>query len=513
MSTTLKCAGALRLQPLAACLIAAFALADPAAAGSGITSSIYGGRMTLPSLESLRAGVDLSGRPLRHPASAQAKDTPAPRASTITVANCADDGGAGTLRQAVLTASSGDTVDLSGLACSAITLQSGAIMVNVADLTIQGPGVAMLAIDGNQADRVFQHSGAGTLALADLSVTHGKLVADKAYGGCIFSSGNVSLTRSAVSSCMAAGQAVGAGGGVVTIGNLSLDASTLSDNLADAAVGATGTLSAVAGGAFVHQQLTLQHSIVSGNTVHAAAGQVDGGGMLAYSLTSKYSSITGNKAVAVGDVTTYSVGGGAAVISSVFMLGSTLDHNQADIAGGLFVGNSGSGFATVVQSTVSSNKGNLEVGGIGSSIDLSLSGSTIAFNTAGPFGGGGLAVAGNSAILQSSIMANNLPADLDGGAAFTGANNLVKVVGPNTTAPPNTISQDPALGPLAHNGGATRTHAPGSGSPAVDAGNNVSNLGNDQRGAGFSRVVGMAADIGAVEVDPNRLFTDGFDVP
>ena len=49
--------------------------------------------------------------------------------------------------------------------------------------------------------------------------------------------------------------------------------------------------------------------------------------------------------------------------------------------------------------------------------------------------------------------------------------------------------------------GPTRTHALRLDSVAIDAGNNASGLPSDQRGGGFARVVGAAADIGAFEFD------------
>src|SRR5690606_35676705 len=60
---------------------------------------------------------------------------------------------------------------------------------------------------------------------------------------------------------------------------------------------------------------------------------------------------------------------------------------------------------------------------------------------------------------------------------------------------------DPLLGPLADNGGPTMTHAIDAASPAIDKGTNPFNYTTDQRGAGFARVVGAAADLGAVEHD------------
>ena len=64
---------------------------------------------------------------------------------------------------------------------------------------------------------------------------------------------------------------------------------------------------------------------------------------------------------------------------------------------------------------------------------------------------------------------------------------------------------DPKLGPLANNGGRTKTHALLGGSPAIDHGDNSILPPTDQRGAGFSRKkdgngAGAAVvDIGAFE--------------
>ena len=72
----------------------------------------------------------------------------------------------------------------------------------------------------------------------------------------------------------------------------------------------------------------------------------------------------------------------------------------------------------------------------------------------------------------------------------------------------NIIGQDPMLGPLADNGGATQTHALLSGSPAIDAGTNSNCPASDQRGV--ARPQGPACDIGAYEIvaieAQNQLF-------
>ena len=80
------------------------------------------------------------------------------------------------------------------------------------------------------------------------------------------------------------------------------------------------------------------------------------------------------------------------------------------------------------------------------------------------------------------------------------------------TAMGDQINTDPMLGPLQDNGGPTFTHAPLTGSPAIDAGKNFTAGTTDQRGAGFVRTFddpsianangGDGTDIGAFEVQP-----------
>jgi len=73
---------------------------------------------------------------------------------------------------------------------------------------------------------------------------------------------------------------------------------------------------------------------------------------------------------------------------------------------------------------------------------------------------------------------------------------------------------DPLLDGLAHNGGPTKTHAPQSNSPAVDAGSDLLNaVYYDARGEGFLRTVGTAIDIGAIEYNVNALVVDELTTP
>jgi hypothetical protein len=146
-------------------------------------------------------------------------------------------------------------------------------------------------------------------------------------------------------------------------------------------------------------------------------------------------------------------------------------------------------------------------------------GCTIAFNRATPGGDAtaGLEIDQNFAFrLFSTIVANNQSAagEADLGSQvpssqLIGANNLV--MSSNIAVPADTITDDPLLGALQDNGGATLTHALSSASPAIDRGSNVLALAFDQRGPGFARSNGGVADIGAFETGTDTIFADGFE--
>jgi hypothetical protein len=92
--------------------------------------------------------------------------------SVLTVMNNADSG-AGSLRDTIAAAQSGDTIVFdSSLAFQRITLTSGPIALN-SNLTIEGPGADLLAISGNHASQLFTLSGTAQVALADLTLTGG----------------------------------------------------------------------------------------------------------------------------------------------------------------------------------------------------------------------------------------------------------------------------------------------------------------------------------------------------
>lgn len=404
---------------------------------------------------------------------------PSPDTTVRHVTNC-DDDGAGSLREVVASSASGDTIDLSDLACSAITLETGGIAVRLDSATIVGPTTHALAIDGHDYDRVFLHYGAGSLVLRNLTVRNGRDRATRfhlAIGGCIASAGYLTLDHSTVTGCYAGGE--GAYGGAIYAYSLLMSNSTLSDNQAYGVHLYAGT-AAFGGAAFVYQ-LDIVGSTVTGNVARHKFNPTR---------------------------TDYDIGGGISAIRSALVVESTFDSNFAYGRGGALAT---FGDAVVRDSTISGNT-TTSVGGGGFFIRypaaLTAISSTITNNT-GP-SGAGILFTGKVASLQSTIVAGNAAGDateIAGSRTFAvdGANNLIGPVASAITVPSDTlVSDNPGLQPLAYNGGPTRTHALRLDSIAIDAGNNAANLPSDQRGPGFARVVGAAADIGAFEFDAQR---------
>jgi hypothetical protein len=437
----------------------------------------------------------------------------APVTATVFVSIC-DDSGPGSLRAAVGAAGDPDTVDMTQLVCSPISLTTGAIDITQNDLTINGPGPSALLITGKNSpkpDRIFNHTGTGTLSITSVSMAYGDLINNSgdAAGGCIYSKGTVSLFYANVDSCSANSTTTffGAarGGGIFTRGALVLKYGSLSNNSANGGVGGF----AYGGGAVVYGNFTANLARISENYANGATDRLLGGGLL----------LKGNASI----------------------VASTISGNRSRKGvGGILQGYLASGYSSaslrIVNSTISGNSAAGIVGGIWSDAGtMQIYNSTIAFNTAGTETQGSLhegpgleafALLDNvNLTLESSVLANNTygnsAAEDDftetndlGKVTLTGHNNLIRVS--SESLPSDTIvSACPLLGLLRNNGGQTPTHALLSSSPAIDKGNNnavnpITTLPYpyDQRGAGFARVSGSFADIGAYEVQQDEIVFD-----
>ncbi len=435
--------------------------------------------------------------------------------ATMAVSDCADDGSPGTLRSVLRDAISGDVVDLTQLSCSLITLQSGALVSANDDVTLMGPGDSALTIDAQNQDSVLIHAGQGVLTVSGLTLANGHYDSDVRFpfGGCVYSSGSVTLTDSTVTACSLTGLNYAYGGSVYARANITLTHTTLT-GASVLAYQRTGH--AFGGLAFAVGNLVIDHSRMIGGVTqaHYTSNGKGGAAYVVGDLSIVSSTIDGNSA-------TPGMGGGIFSRGGVDIRDSTFSANVADYAAALALSRlyASTPVATITNSTISGNVMNGNGSAVLSSISLTVSNSTIAFNQAyGDYSriGAGLMVApGVSNVLQSTIIANNSaagqPVDFTATDVFnlSGSNDLIMVA--TNAQPPGTIASDPLLGPLGNHGGPTFTHNLMAGSPAIDAGNNLAAQAFDQRGASFPRVVGASADIGAYEVSGDPIFQDGFD--
>ena len=264
-----------------------------------------------------------------------------------------------------------------------------------------------------------------------------------------------------------------------------------------------------------------------------------------------------NSAPRTSGTSSYGVGGAICSSGTLTILNSTFENNQASNSGGaVYVGGtnasaiirdctfsenaardggaiSNQGPMTIENSTFTQNTGCGNSGyGTGGALennaggDLTLVNCTISGNTTGQSGGGicnldtlkviNSTITGNEAeygggvycgssaptSVENTIIAGNtvshLGPDVDGTVTSLGHNligNTAGSTGFGTIG--DLLNVAPNLGPLADNGGPTKTHTLLAGSPAIDAANTAALPATDQRGV--ARPQGSAADIGAVE--------------
>jgi len=422
-------------------------------------------------------------------ASALALTGSSAEAATRVVTNCLGDDTPGSLQYEAVHAVGGDTIDLTQLACSKISMQNG-ISVNK-DLSFVGPGSGAFVVEGNHLGSVFAEYGYYDLHLQGLTITGGTGQRYQRGGGCIYSESSVELDDVVVTGCSDRG-------------------------------------STACGGGLLAKDASIVDSKILGNSTF---GTVFGGGggvcILGGDLQMTRSTISGNSALSEEGTRYISQGGGIFVSSNYETAAisySEISDNTAAQGGGLSIisGIPNNGSVTIVDSTVSGNSATETAGGIYSMHKVNLVASTIAFNTSstrihapGHVTYAGLAVYGSMVYLSGAIIANNVgeqrPSDFSmfGGFSYiTGDSNIV--VATNIRLPVGTSSDDPQLLPLANNGGPTRTHALQETSPAIDRGPKQTTQNYDQRGPGYPRIVGSVSDIGAFEYSES-IFSDGFD--
>ncbi len=392
-------------------------------------------------------------------------------AATITVTN-GHDTGPGSLRQAILNASSGDIINFAP-SITIVNLTSGELVIDK-NVTITGPFAHRVTVrrsSNSPPFRIFHITPSTvTVFISRLTISHGSVLGvEGSDGGGIRSAGVLTLTDCMISANQASGTTGlgGNGGGVLNEGGtMTITRCTISNNSAQYSTGGSGDQAVISGGGILNDSggsLTITNSTISGNSCivqdsFGLNGSFGAGGGVSNrgSMTIRNCTISGNSAVATGYATTTLGGGISNYGSNLQITSSTIVHNSA------------SGYS----------------GALGGGIYGSPNGTTrtdssiLALNAAstGPdfTGGGGLQSMGYN------IIGNNADAVI-----FSQSTDQI-----GTPAAPI----DPLLGPLANNGGPTLTHALQPGSPAIDHGDPAAPP-EDQRGYGR---VGVP-DVGAFE--------------
>lgn len=392
------------------------------------------------------------------------------RLMTVIPVTNTNDAGAGSLRQALVAAVDGDTVDLTGINGN-ITLSTGQLVVT-GDITLKGPGQANLTVSAGNSGHILVVNNTASLIATGLTLADGNT---DTSGGAILNRGDLTLNDVTVKN----NRAYLFGGGIYSLdGNVTLLNSTITGNTVQGALEARGGGLYMDGGT-----LTINGCTFSGNTAVGksntglTSGPAFGGAM--------YLTNTANSTVTNGTFGNNTATGGT---------GGILINNGQAYGGAIYI---------------SSANGTL------------FNHCTIAYNTAAGGGmlsakansqGGGLySTGGGTVSLQSTISALNTAMnspDLLNTIVSSLGNNLIGISSGSSFL--NGILGDlvgtmlapyaPNLLPLADNGGLTFTYGLASNSPAINAGA-VGAPNIDQRGFGRRD----AADIGAYETNPNHL--------
>ena len=359
------------------------------------------------------------------------------------------DSGPGSLRQVVLDSARlwGDEYCITfdpALSGQTITLSNQITITNT--VTIDASALAGgIQLAGRGTDRIFFVTNGAFATLKSLVIANGAGL-DHDGGGGIYCSGRVDLFHCNVVSNSAAFNEDSSGGGIYSVlGEVHLTDCVFTGN---SAINAGGAIRNFMG------TLTVTNCTFSENSARYS-GAVENDGFLIASRSTFFENS--------------SIDGGAIInqtpaIASAFLEYCTLVSNHCHGTDLSFQGG----------------------GAIDNSGDLTMIGCIVAGNTATPQGPD-IWMEGTSLLATNCLIGDGSTTELANGVD----GNLV-----GTTAAPI----DALLGPLANNGGPTPTLLPSSRSPAIDAGGTTT-LTTDQRG--FPRVLGAAADIGAVEASPS----------
>jgi predicted outer membrane repeat protein len=427
------------------------------------------------------------------------------QAATLTVTNSADSG-AGTLRQAILDASpsGGDTINFAVTGVITLTIGELAIAKN---LTITGPGANVLTVRRNPAGgtpefRIFFIGNGANVTISNLTIRNGR----DYNSGAILNDG-ATLT---VNNCVFTANSGGGygGGGIMNDGSnanarLTVNSCVFDGNSADFM--AAGILNFSSGRT---ANLTVNNCAFNNNSAF------DGGAIVNYANGGTATSVVNNTTL-TGNSASEQAGRAGAIHNNAVSVGGratlrvsncTLSNNSTDYAGGGIYNSAGN--LQVSNSTFSGNSASGNGGGIYTEYDraaVRITNCTFSGNSAGSGGGiycqGDTTVTVGNTIFKSGASGENIY----NAAHFVSAGHNLSndpAGGDNGVRPGGLLNQpgdirntNPQIGPLADNGGPTKTMALLSNSPAINAGNDANAPPRDQRG--YFR--NGTSDIGAFE--------------
>jgi hypothetical protein len=351
-------------------------------------------------------------------------------------------------------------------------------------------------------------SGGGTVTVTQSTLSGNSTVGKDSTGGAIYALGAVTVSESTFSGNFTATTDNDAGGGAIFAvhGGVTVSQSTLSENSTAGQFSRGGAISSVFG------PVTVSRSTLSGNST--TGNRSEGGAIYSVfgAVTVSQSTLSGNFTVGnASDGGAIFTSSGAVTVSQSTLSGNSTAGNSA--YGGALCTNSGA--VTVIQSTLTGNHSDLAPGGgiFSDYSTVTVTNSIVAGNTDNGTAPDIRKASRFLLTVSHSLIGDNTGTGLFEAKAADAAGNFI---GSATGA--GII--DPHFGPLQDNGGPTLTHALLPGSLAFNHGDNTlvptdtldlnSNLITDesvpfdQRGQGFSRILGGTVDMGAVESTANR---------
>lgn len=398
-------------------------------------------------------------------------------------------------------------------------------------------GAGKITLSGNDTVTLFFVAKSGTLKLKNIVLEHGYSQSDN--GGAVSNVGHLILENTTIRASST--QALFNGGAIATYGPLEITNSTLMNNIA----GNGGAIFASDAQTSYTVKITkskfydnLASSDKAGGAISTlvplditdsefARNHAGNGGAIFEQAVSNGVGISNSNFHDNSTIGSYPYGyGGALVVdgSTVRIQNSTLSNNRAEHGGAIFI--SPKKYLILETSMLSENESDYG-GGIKSYGGLTMTNVTLSGNQASTYGGG-LEIEDGIAILDSVTFSNNVAQNSGGSGIFNSGPNtqlyltsviITSLEGANCRLFQMPMSSrfnfssdsscsfgaghdnvDLKLGPLANNGGPTKTLLPQVGSPAIDGGADDNCPETDQRGV--KRPQGTRCDAGAVEVVP-----------